>query len=360
MVKQILSVSDPMIRGNLDYSFLFSLSGASTSYDNFLYAHYGNLCFVNQSSATVWDPFDLFPAPRLRKAIQAGALMAQRFDLWREVEGKNFSIIDFIGEQILRGRYCLVTLDEYFLEGKLSYRRVHFIHHQLAIGIDRAKQQIALMGYFLQGGKDYNVKWISFKSFVNAFLFKSHLLKRDAGMEIFAVTQYKCIVAFSVNANFDYKMDSIMLCSQIKCYLNSICSKNDVLHNKDLSRLKVSFGISTYDVLIEQLNRMLKSDDAVMMYNLRLLSEHKNFILNRTKYSFLQGFAPYDQEILDTLTAIFQQAKKLRLIFFSGVTPQGNRHEASRGVVSGLLQCRELEMKCYVRMLKSIIALHRY
>lgn len=348
MPNVLLPFSAPAIRVYLDYSFIFGVRPVSRGYDNFIYSNYSNLYFINSFFEEVYDPFDFFPAPRLPQAALAGIIDAHGHELWREVRRNPRSVIAFLEAQLQEHRYCLVTLDEYYLPGKDNYRRKHFIHHHLVVGIDTTQAKVAISGYLMAPGTDYGINWVSFSQFSLAFAFDSESLAAKSGQEVFAMSSYAFAKSFKVNDDCHWDLPVEMVMRDVANYLNSTYSPAQLrYHNKDISTFSITFGLSIYEKLREHLDLMQRRSLWFSIHQLRLLSEHKSFMVAKARHSAALGFHPPDRQLLADLNRIAGLARDARLILFS--VARSNDFSAFAAVRTKLDQMRQQEEQCYSR-----------
>ena len=83
------------------------------------------------------------------------------------IEGGSGSVVPFLIEGIDDGYYARLTVDEFYLPGRTSYRRRHFLHSLLVHGYDRARSLFRVAGYLPNG--EYGSSEVTFAELEAAF-----------------------------------------------------------------------------------------------------------------------------------------------------------------------------------------------
>lgn len=344
-----LQFRKPLVSTFLDYAFLFGIAPTNMAYDTFLLSSYGSLCVIRSFYKEVYDPIDLFPAPRLRQFTQVMLIEAETADFGCTIGHGQDTLEMFLEAKLADGHHCLVTLDEYFLPGKLATGRTHFIHNHLVVGIDRACRRIALAGYFMKQGWTFGIRWISLESFACAFACDPGLLKPNDGQEIFAVASLGCVTTIRVRPDANYPFDAARIWSSLGAYLRSTSNEDEaVLHNKDIGNFQMVFGISTYEEIITHLQDCAATGARVSPHELRIVSEHKALMLERYNVMSKKGLVTFEKEVYDSLFQCVAAAKRARVTaFLHARSDAQNWRNAVNSVCDDLAICRDIETSCY-------------
>lgn len=356
MNRFLLELKDPTIRTYLDYAFIFSMRGEGEAFENHLFHHYGNLCFVNSFYQEIWDPFDFYPAPRLKQLSRSGVITSHGFDLWRASD-KEDVIADFLKNRLRAGEYCYVVLDEYYLPGKESYRSKHYIHHSLIVGIDLDRRQVALVSYFQLKNSDFGTRWVTLSEFREAFAYDSNKLE-GSPQEQFSIWNYKYVESFRINKAGCDRLDLSVFTGQISDYLNSTSSPCDAKsHNKDLSKYKVSFGLSVYDRLQEWVEKMASGEFTIGNHPTRLFSEHKDYLLLRLQILQQRNAFNFPISLMGEISSVVQLAREIRFTMLAATSQHST--EVFDRVLAGFQACRRQEARCYEELLNYLLVKRR-
>ena len=112
MAEVLLPRTNPLARSFLDYAYLFEMADASPGIKDYLFAHYGGLCFVDPDACDVYDALDFYPGPRFRQFARSPVAEVSEVDLWRHDDE---ATKQFFTEQVANGVFCVLPLDEYYL-----------------------------------------------------------------------------------------------------------------------------------------------------------------------------------------------------------------------------------------------------
>lgn len=168
-------------------------------------------------------------------------------------------IVEHLKQEIDKGNYIALYLNEYFIPGKSSYQKRNFIHDKYIYGYNDDLKvfyalSIADKGMFKPHEiSDENIKGAFSYYFFNHFFFSFRLKEYD----------------FS-------KIDSKKIKKQLRRYL---CGRKN-------------YGINCYDLIIKHFNA-LGSNEPVNMLTLRMFKEHKG-ILSQLDESFITVKKQFD------------------------------------------------------------------
>ena len=152
---------DPPVRGYLRHAFLFSILATDDLYLPWLFGgNYTQLVFDRDPD---WMPLDFYsPLGYSGSGFTCPFLDAQ----WI---GRSLidSVVPFLIESIDDGYYARLTVDEFYLPGRTSYRQRHFMHSLLVHGYDRGRGLFRVAGYLPDG--EYGSSRITFTELEAAF-----------------------------------------------------------------------------------------------------------------------------------------------------------------------------------------------
>lgn len=349
----ILPFADPLARTYLEYSFIFGLKNRSANFDDWLLSQYSSVCFAKSEAWQIYDEFDLFPGPRIRKCIQFGALEGTAHDLWRHRKEDSASLLEFVSDRMAHGFYCMIALDEFHLPGKGAYQEKHFIHLNLVVAIDHYGKSIALVGY-LAG--DFGKVWVPFDVFTSAFFYESDGLVKDSGQEIFALTNYKLVWTFRVNPAFAFQLEPKLFQKSFERYLSGRPTEYELdLHNKDLAPLSPRYGIFSYERLLESIDSMVNGTIEVGFHNVRLFSEHKNLAYERVKLAHERGYLNEGELWIKRFFEIKNLASRSRTSLFAWAMSGQKDMRLAQSIVYSIHKCRDLESQVYDQILGAIV-----
>lgn len=189
-------------------------------------------------------------------------------------------LIDVLIEKIDEGYYIILDLNEFYLEGKSSYKKCDFTHISFIYGYDKTEQVFKTAGYNsdgIYGSSDY-----SFTAIRDAFISATH----------------HCIECIKANADFRYIYSINTLRNDLKAYLYGenlayYFNKNvylnyefwafDFGHDMTLGIYAQTTLLTLIDTHID--NRDKGEVEPLDLRNFRVVMEHKNLLFSSLEYA---------------------------------------------------------------------------
>ena len=156
---------DPPVRGYLRHAFLFSILATDDLYLPWLFGgNYTQLVFDRDPG---WMPLDFYSPLGYSGSGFACPFLDAQWIGRSLIDGGCGSVVPFLIESIDDGYYARLTVDEFYLPGRTSYRRRHFMHSLLVHGYDRGRGLFHVAGYLANG--EYGSSPVSFTELEEAF-----------------------------------------------------------------------------------------------------------------------------------------------------------------------------------------------
>lgn len=234
--------------------------------------NYIQLFFNEQDNNTVFLDYFMYP----RKGWDASYNCMSNF---LDTEYFNCSCLDeeeiikYVVDSINNGYYLNISFDEFYIEGKYSYNKVHFDHYNLVHGYDENKRVFYLFGY--KGGGKLAKTTISFENFLKSYGKVS-------------VVRYK-LSYNSVVYKFNIAYVKLVLFE----YLNSLNSSTRF--SGILSQRDGTYGLSIFEAIKEKGRSLLVKDHRISY----VLCEHCRIMKERLEY--LQEYGYTDASSADIL-----------------------------------------------------------
>jgi len=270
---------DLQYRGNQYFNWLFSnfiqLNGGTQAnqglpimYSGYTYKSY-TLCVLNPFITAI--------------PIRRDLLLAKNFSLW-----------DFIVENISMNRYIEVNIDEFYIPGTQAYNAYRYPHGNLIFGYDSDGQNVDLLHYY--NGKP-KIITVAYQDLINAFE------KCEDVIEFINLYEYyRSQVGYGINVE--------RVCTMLQYYLSG-----DGYHDIGLGIYaepqNVVYGIELYDDYIKDYPSIdVFLNDVRISY---MFNEHKNVMRERIKYLISSGVVCFNeaQEIVQQIETLTQLSQML-------------------------------------------------
>lgn len=212
-------------------------------------------------------------------------------------------IVEMLIEQIRKGYYIVLFVDESKISHCFYYQKQEFIpHHILISGFDLNEKSFDVSMF---KNMIYGTYPTSFEEVINAVasMLTTAESNRDADHHSHFLQLYK---------DTQYIFDKKAIINQLKDYLNSESNLNIINYNTS----EEVYGLETYDAL-KKYFVALKEDNPnlVVRRGLRhfhLILEHKNVMVNRIKYLTSNGIMSQDDELIQGYQELANKAESLR------------------------------------------------
>ena len=156
---------DPPVSGYLRHAFLFSILATDDLYLPWLFGgNYTQLVFDRDPD---WMPLDFYSPLGYSGTGFACPFLDTQWIGRSLIGGSSGSVVPFLIESIDDGYYARMTVDEFYLPGRFSYRRRHFLHSLLVHGYDRGRGLFRVAGYLENG--EYGSSRVTFTELEAAF-----------------------------------------------------------------------------------------------------------------------------------------------------------------------------------------------
>ncbi len=252
-----------------------------------------------------------------------GYLSLEYMELWgnyREVIGevsqgakmmeKVPDIIEFVREQISRGYYLNISVDEYYLPGKMRYQKIHVIHHELVYGFDDIRREIKAVG-FDEGGV-FRGMTFSYEDFVEAYEKGKAYYKESAPWTSTTGTQ----LFFSNGFTRPYPFRIEEFLKKLGDYLFSR-SDEAIIYCWGIPEENLSYGFGVNEIMLKTLEGFLEGKFQTDYKSVHLLAEHKKLLAARFKYIIERyGIKGRFLELYDEYLNVVEQFNDVRLKFF--------------------------------------------
>lgn len=252
-----------------------------------------------------------------------GYLSLEYMELWgnyREVIGevsqgaklmeKVPDIIEFVREQISRGYYLSISVDEYYLPGKIRYQNTHFIHHELVYGFDDSRREIKAVG-FDQGGV-FSGMTFRYEDFVEAY--EKGKAYYDESAPWTSTTGTQLFFSNGFDRPYPFRIEEFL--KKLGDYL---FSKGDdaIIYCWGIAEESVSYGFGVNELVFKALEDFLQGKFLTDYKAVHLLTEHKKLLAARFEYIIgLYGIKGRFLELYDEYLKVVEQFNDARLKFF--------------------------------------------
>ena len=202
------------------------------------------------------------------------------------------SIVDKICRAIRSLSYISVYTDEYYIPGKGSYHKQHYVRQLLIYGFDPDKKKFYCLGYTSYKNPN-NPGYFGFDYFDKEIISFNDMTIAYDGAKIHYKTsapwaeRYFLYFFTTIAKKREYPFNLNLFKQSIIEYIHSVPD-----HGKEAYQLEqttynhdFSYGIKVYDSLISVLRKnLLENESPLDYFCLYLLKEHKKVILKRLLY----------------------------------------------------------------------------
>ena len=252
MDKKILTLGNPIIKYNQDFAFLTSAMHSDMSFYNWLLSNAIQVYYVPKNSGCNLTLFYLGIEPNPINNIPLFDHQIVKMDFLKK---SSMTLIEFTELMIKEDYYVTNTLDEYYIETRLSYQKEHFDHGILIYGFDSQSGQIFTAGY--DNSSHFQCSTISYETYDLSF--------RNT-------TRNSRISCFKRNGKH-YEVDRELIKQLLYDFVNSY---NTSLHYRALQN-----PLSNYFWGMNAFRQIVNSDD---IRNFSMLYEYILFMAERANY----------------------------------------------------------------------------
>ena len=337
---------DPPVRGYLRHAFLFSILATDDLYLPWLFGgNYTQLVFDRDPD---WMPLDFYSPLGYSGTGFACPFLDTQW-IGRSLIGSPGRVVPFLIGSIDDGYYARMTVDEFYLPGRSSYRRRHFLHSLLVHGYDRGRGLFRVAGYLENG--EYGSSQVTFTELEAAFAVGLEPLEegecgdknegkppRYDGVGSRADLR-RCIYSkqpsnvesnrvwlVRYNREARFELDFLAALEIIEDYANSaptpsrfasiltFPNKVYTLGQPVPEREDLTFGVETYGCLQWWMEEVLRGRREFDIIPFHVLWEHKRVMVARLKYFEKNGYLDPSQALSSRYREIEAGAAHLRLL----------------------------------------------
>jgi hypothetical protein len=258
------------------------------------------------------------------------------------------NIIDYILENINRGYYMVIHVDEYYIQNKLAYKDKHFVHASLIYGYDNEKQQFKAIGF----DKDMRFTQLTFDytQFIQGYENGKINYKESA---IWCETS-----AIQLIKPYDFKQDYPIINERFMKELNNyIFSVGDItrLYSFKYEGYNIAYGIEVYNVILKDLENLLEGKVTLDYRAIHILAEHKKGLYDRIEYMITKNMLKGNVVVLkDSYTGVVELANEIRLraleLSYKVTDTSGLKH--NMGIIAIIEMVRKLKATEYEILIK--------
>lgn len=276
------------------------------------YSHYCQICsqtFGNEYIMLDYmEPFNI--EEEMAECIYSG------YDKLKNIG----NIVDYVINMINSGYYVMVCLDEYYLSGKASYMKDHFVHESLIYGYDNMAKSFKAVGFTRENvldrmdfdfdmfgkayeeGKKYYSDWAWYANERAV-----ELIRPKYGYTEFDIKGFLNDLAGYVRSYGDPKRTCM-----ITPPLGEKADKNNIS-----SCIAFRYGLDVYDDVLKGLEYMLRGRRIIDYRAFHLIAEHKKGLLNRLEYIITNNqLTGSIIGLVKTYGTLVSETEEIRLTFF--------------------------------------------
>ena len=218
-------------------------------------------------------------------------------------------IVNYIKQNIEDKFYTIIYLDEYYLLGKDSYNKKHFLHANMIYGYDNINQVFKTIGF--DNRQNFTIQSYAFSDIKSAY---------DNGKNYYSISPpwvTKETIEIIRPKEFEFKTsiirDNIKL--QLSMFLSGKSSLSLRPQNIEHFGSNANYNIDIYNTIIEFLSSQdIKTYNYIQFY---LLYEHKDMMQKRLKRIKETYISSKEFDVLcNQYDNIVEQILTLRNIFF--------------------------------------------
>ena len=188
------------------------------------------------------------------------------------------SIINLVTNRINLQYYVIVYVDEYYLPGKESYRKSHFLHQLMIYGYDNENKTLKTIAF--NKNKDFIETEYTYEQFVESY----EEAKIYYDLSPVWVTN-ETLELIRIKAIDSYEFNTQLFLKELKCYLSNQGDYSKIRQNNlIINGKKATFNYAIYDDLLFHLNNLIQGKITMDYRYMHLMFEHKDIMYKRLKY----------------------------------------------------------------------------
>lgn len=197
------------------------------------------------------------------------------YDLLKQERNIGPFLIDNIG----KGYYAIIYLDEYYLPGKENYQKEHLVHESLIYGYDDAQKKFMAIGF--DANHSFGMMRFDYPRVREAFE-KGKLHYKDEG-GIWAETMAVRLIK-PVDFEKEYPFSLERYLAKLSKYRFPAVEPARIYPFRLANEATCQFGINVHDAVVAHLKKLLKGKMTLEFKELHFLYEHKKHILGSLKF----------------------------------------------------------------------------
>ena len=197
------------------------------------------------------------------------------------------NIIDYVIEKLDADYYPVICVDEYYLDGKSSFGKSHFVHESMIYGYDNVNRKLLAAGF--NADMLFDKLTFNYDAFAKAFEEGKKYYKKYAP---YAERRAILLLLFQIpDEDGGYKFHMDLFLKDLKNYLFSIGDVNRVFlyatTNEDKTPNygdEIKYGLAVYDVIIKKLEDLRDGKISIDYRAFHTVAEHKKVMYERLQY----------------------------------------------------------------------------
>jgi hypothetical protein len=230
---------------------------------------------------------------------------------------KENDIISFIRKKINAGYYLIIYLDEFYLSGKRNYQKTHFIHPSLVYGYDNKARKLKAVGFNLNNQCSYLT--FDYDAFSKAYQDgKTYYKDREKPPYVEHEAGVKLLLPKEFEENYQFNIDKFL--GELHNYINSTGDDSKITAPAD----RVVWGIEAYNLLMANIEKMMRGEIIIKYHNFDLMAEHKQIVFDRLKYVALRyGITGQLGKSIEEYNKIVKLYEEIRIKYIKRVFNRG-------------------------------------
>ncbi len=290
------SIKDnPEIRTYQYNAYLEAILYNHHDYKEWLYSNYIQVVYLPEEQCNVSLDYE---AP----TIYGGCSLIEYQDF--AIKDNKSLFLESINDNLQKGKYIYLFLDEYYVPERSSFGKYHFVHDILIYGVDKQSKTYLVIGYnsefeFVKSQIDFEACYQGFVNNEDHIYIKAVALKRDTFTmkeEVLKIMLEDYLYGRNSKEHLDLYIDMSTYCPPF-----FDCRK----------QLSSSFGVKVYDQYIKDIIECAEQNLEIDYRISYLLYEHHKLMRNRVLYLQDKGVIKKDLKLVQTADDIIRRTKQL-------------------------------------------------